>query len=113
MLAWPLWWPMHHQSFALILAGQIGFAILFGAGYAALSAVMVEILPTGVRFSASAVGYNFCMGLFGGTTPLVATYLVERTADDFTPAYYLMAAAAISLIATIQLPETAGKPLQP
>jgi MFS transporter, MHS family, proline/betaine transporter len=112
LLAWPLWWLMHHQDFTMILLGQIGFAILFGAGYAGLSAVMVETLPTGVRYSASAVGYNFCMGLFGGTTPLVATYLVERTADDFTPAYYLMAAAVISLMATIRMPETAGKPLQ-
>jgi len=108
-LAWPLWWLMHHQSFALILAGQVGFAVLYGAGYAGLSAVMVEILPTGVRCSASAMGYNICLGLFGGTTPLVATYLVARTSDDFTPAYYLMAAGLVSLIATFGLPETARK----
>ena len=111
LLAWPLWWLMHHQSILLILAGQVGFALLYGAGYAGLSAVMVEILPTGVRCSASAIGYNLCLGLFGGTTPLVATYLVQRTADDFAPAYYLMATAAISLIATLRLPETARKPL--
>ena len=112
LLAWPLWWLMHHQSFLLILLGQVGFAVLYGAGYAGLSAVMIEILPAGVRCSASAIGYNICLGLFGGTTPLVATYLVERTADDFAPAYYLMAAAVISLIATLSLPETARKPLQ-
>jgi MHS family proline/betaine transporter-like MFS transporter len=112
LLAWPLWWLMHHQSFLLILLGQVGFAVLYGAGYAGLSAVMIEILPAGVRCSASAIGYNICLGLFGGTTPLVATYLVERTADDFAPAYYLMATAVISLIATLSLPETARKPLQ-
>ncbi len=110
-LAWPLWWLMHHQSFLLILVGQVGFAVLYGAGYAGLSAVMIEILPAGVRCTASAIGYNLCLGLFGGTTPLVATYLVQRTADDFAPAYYLMAAAVISLIVTIGLPETARKPL--
>ena len=112
LLAWPLWWLMHHQSFLLILLGQVGFAVLYGAGYAGLSAVMIEILPAGVRCSASAIGYNICLGLFGGTTPLVATYLVERTADDFAPVYYLMATAVISLIATLSLPETARKPLQ-
>jgi MFS transporter, MHS family, proline/betaine transporter len=68
---------MHHHSFVVILAGQIGFAVLYGAGYAGLSAVMVETLPSGVRCSASAIGYNLCLGLFGGTTPLVATYLVS------------------------------------
>jgi MHS family proline/betaine transporter-like MFS transporter len=109
LFAWPLWWLMHHQNPGLILAGQVGFAVLYGAGYAGLSATMVEILPAGVRCSASAIGYNLCLGLFGGTTPLVATYLVERTADDFTPAYYLMATAVFSLIATFRLPETAKK----
>jgi MFS transporter, MHS family, proline/betaine transporter len=111
LLAWPLWWLMQHHSFVLILASQIGFAVLYGAGYAGLSAVMVETFPAGVRCSASAIGYNLCLGLFGGTTPLVATYLVQRTADDFSPAYYLMATAVISLIATIRLRETAQEPL--
>jgi MHS family proline/betaine transporter-like MFS transporter len=72
---------------------------------------MVEILPTAVRCSASAMGYNICLGLFGGTAPLVATYLVARTSGDFTPAYFLMATGLISLMATFGIPETARKPL--
>lgn len=111
IFTWPLWWLMHHQSFMLILLAQCGFAVLYGVGYAALSPVMAEILPAGVRCSASAIGYNICMGLFGGTTPLVATYLVSRTADDFTPAYYLIATGVISLIVTFTVPETAKKTL--
>ena len=111
LLAWPLWWLMHHQNFWLILAGQAGLAVLYGAGYAGLSAVMVEMLPTNVRCSATSLGYNVCMALFGGTTPLIATWLVARTADDFTPAYYLMATALISLAVTIGLKETAGRSL--
>jgi MHS family proline/betaine transporter-like MFS transporter len=63
-----------------------------------------------VRCRGAAIGYNVCLGLFGGTTPLVATYLVARTAGDFTPAYDLMATAAISLV-TVRMPETARKPL--
>ena len=111
VLAWPLWALMHHESFWLILAGQIGFAVIFGVGFAVTSAVMVEMLPAQVRCSGVAIGYNICLGLFGGTTPLVATYLVERTADDFAPVYYLMATAAISFLVTLRLPETARKPL--
>ncbi|MCL1127483.1 MFS transporter [Shewanella surugensis] len=111
LFSWPLWWMMHHQNFWMILAGQAGFALLFGVGYSGLSAVMVEILPTRVRCSASGIGYNLCMGIFGGTTPLVATYLLERTANDFSPAYYLMGVAVLSLIVTFFLAETAGKPL--
>ena len=111
VFAWPLWSLMHHHSLPLILAGQIGFAVLFAIGFAVTSAVMVEILPAQVRCSGVAIGYNICLGLFGGTTPLIATYLVSRTADDFAPVYYLMAAAAVSLAVTLRLPETARKPL--
>jgi MFS transporter, MHS family, proline/betaine transporter len=51
------------------------------------------------------------LGIFGRTAPLIATYLVARTADDFTPAYYIMPMAVVSFIALLGLPETAGKPL--
>jgi hypothetical protein len=52
--------------------------------------------------------YNLGLGIFGGTAPLIATYLVARTADDFTPAYYVMAMAVVSFVALLGLPETAG-----
>ncbi len=110
-LSWPLWSLMHHQNVYLIFAGQAGFAALFAIGYAALSSAMVEALPSHVRCSGVAIGYNLCQGLFGGTAPLVATYLLARTSDDFAPVYYLMITAVISTIAVYTLKETAGKPL--
>lgn len=109
--AWPLWWLMHQDNFAMILFGQCGFAVLYGVGFSVITAAMIEMVPTEVRCSAVAIGFNICLGLFGGTTPLIITYLVNRTADDFLPAYYLMAAGAISLAALWRMPETAGKPL--
>ena len=111
IFAWPLWWLIHSQSFVLILIGQCGFGLLYGVGFAVIMSTMVEMFPARVRCSGTAVGFNLCLGLFGGTTPLVATYLVARTSDDFTPAYALMAAGLLSLLALYRLPETAGKPL--
>jgi MHS family proline/betaine transporter-like MFS transporter len=74
-------------------------------------ATMVEMLPVEVRCSGVSIGYNICLGVFGGTAPLIATYLVARTAADFAPVYYLMAIAIVSLVALIGLHETARKPL--
>ncbi len=93
------------------MAGQLGFAILFGLGYAVITAAIAELLPARVRCTAVSIGYNLCLGVFGGTAPLIATYLVHRTSDDFAPVYYLMLAAVVSLIATFRMPEMAGKPL--
>ena len=87
-LAWPLWWLMHQESFASILAGQAGFAVLLGLAYGTNPAAMSEMLPAEVRCTTVGIGYNVSLGIFGGTAPLIATYLVARTADDFMPAYY-------------------------
>jgi MHS family proline/betaine transporter-like MFS transporter len=96
--AWPLFWMMHGPEPWMVLAGQIGFVILVGGYYGCLPAFMVEAVPTEVRCTAIALGYNVALGLIGGLSPLAATWLVERTDNDFSPAFMIMAAGAISFL---------------
>lgn len=103
LLAWPLLWLMHHTDPVAILAGQIGFALLVGLFGGVIPVTMAESLPPHVRCTALSVSYNLCVGLLGGTTPALSTYLIERSHDDLSPAYYLMIAAAVSLIATLRV----------
>lgn len=107
--AYPLWWLMHHHDLTMILLGQLGFAVLVGWIFGVNPVAMAEQLPRKVRVSGLSVGYNVPLALFGGTAPAVATYLVERTGDDFTPAYYVMALASVSLVAIATMPETRGR----
>ncbi len=112
LLSWPLFWLMHSQATLPILLGQLGFAVLFSVVYGPSPAAQVELLAHSTRVSVLSFSYNLCMSIFGGTAPLVATYLVQRTADDFAPVYYLIAMSAISLVAVIGIRERAGKPLR-
>ena len=50
--------------------------------------------------------------VFGGTAPYVATWLVARTGNDVAPAYYVIAAAIVSLLTLLTIGETAGRPLR-
>ena len=109
--ALPLFWVMHHPTPALILLGQSGFGVLVGMYSGAQATAMVELAPSRIRCTAVALGYNACLGVFGGLSPLVATWLVARTADHLAPAYLIMAAAAISFVAALGMPETYRKPL--
>jgi MHS family proline/betaine transporter-like MFS transporter len=111
LLAYPLLALMNVPSFGALLAGQIGFAVLVGAYAGTAPATMAEMLPGSVRVSGTSLGYNLCMALFGGTTPLVVVYLIKVTHSDLAPAFYLMAAAAVSLAVVIGLKETARRPL--
>jgi hypothetical protein len=47
------------------------------------------------------VGFNLCVGLVGGTTPMVASYLIRKTNNDYSPAWFLMFTALITLVTTI------------
>jgi MHS family proline/betaine transporter-like MFS transporter len=96
--AWPLFWMMHGPEYWMVLAGQIGFVILVGGYYGCLPAFMVEAVPAEVRCTAIALGYNVALGLIGGLSPLAATWLVERTDNDYSPAFMIMAAGAISFL---------------
>ena len=113
VLAWPLFWLMHHPDSRLILAGQMGFAVLIGLFLGFVPATMVEAFPARVRCSALSFGFNLCLGVLGGTTPMVTAYLITRSHNDLSPAFYLMAAAAISLLVILRLHETARAPLLP
>ena len=111
LLGYPLIMLMHHVDFMMIMMGQIGFAILLAAYLSAIPATLTEMFPSRVRVSALSVGYNISLAIFGGTTPLVATWIIERSHDDLSIAWYLVFAAAISFLFIVRLPETAHKPL--
>jgi MHS family proline/betaine transporter-like MFS transporter len=52
------------------------------------------------------VGYNTGMAVLGGMTPIVAVYTIQRSQYDLSPAFLLMAAAAVSFIIILGLRET-------
>jgi MHS family proline/betaine transporter-like MFS transporter len=98
VLAWPLFWLMHHPDPVLILAAQGVLALLIGL-YAGASAVMMYAqLPADLRCTVLSIGYNLSVGVVGGLTPLVATLLIEKTHNALAPGWYLAAAAALSLV---------------
>src|SRR5699024_11954034 len=55
--------------------------------------------------------YHVSYALFGGTARYVATWLIDVTGNPISPAIYLTVIAAGACVATILLPETAGRAL--
>jgi MHS family proline/betaine transporter-like MFS transporter len=90
--------------------------MLLGLALVCFTSSMPSTLPalfyTPVRYSALSIAFNVSVSLFGGTTPLVTAWLVERTGDPLVPAYYLMGAAVIGVITMLFVNETARMPLR-
>jgi MHS family proline/betaine transporter-like MFS transporter len=94
----PLFWLMHHPEATYLFVGELGFVLALGAVLGVLPAFLVEMTTPALRCTTVSLGYNIALGLFGGMTPLAATWLVERTTMDLSPAFMIMAAALVSFV---------------
>ena len=95
-------------NFFLAIVGQLLVALPWCFVVSAVVVVIVEIFPTRVRYSGASIGYNLGYMIFGGTAPIVATYLVSATGSDAAPAIYLIVVALLVFPAVFLLPETRG-----
>lgn len=112
VLAYPLFLLLNTGSLAAAIAAHAGLAAIESVFVSASLAAGAELFATRVRSSGYSIGYNVSVALFGGTAPYVATWLVSRTGNDIAPAYYLIAAAVVSLLTVVTMRETARRPLR-
>ena len=104
---YPLFSLLFDHTFARLLWSMLAFAVLQAMFQAVMPALMTESFPKQVRYTGLSVSYNIAMALFGGTTPLVCTWLVKVSGGNvMMPAYYLIATAVIALVTVRFLPET-------
>ncbi|HRO30656.1 MULTISPECIES: MFS transporter [Micrococcaceae] len=93
----------------------LGFAVLgllFIPQLATISATFPAMFPTQVRFAGFAITYNVATAVFGGTAPIANEALIATTGNPLVPAYYMMGACVIGLIAVRFMRETAGVSLR-
>jgi MHS family proline/betaine transporter-like MFS transporter len=89
-----------------VFVGQVVLSLLVSAASGVLAATMAELAPWRVRCTVLSISYNFGVALLGGTTPLVAAWLVSRTGFSLAPAVYLAVSAALSFIGALMLPKS-------
>ena len=112
VLTLPLFGMLGNPSLLVILMIQIAFGAILAMNDGTLPCFLAEIFPTRVRFSGFAFSFNVANALFGGTAPFIATWLIHATGNKMAPAWYLLAAAAVALVAMLASRETAHKALQ-
>jgi MFS transporter, MHS family, proline/betaine transporter len=108
--ALPLFWLLNHPSVWLAQLGQLGLTLIVGLYGGTQPAILVEAAPLRVRCTAVALGYNISLGVIGGLTPLVASWLVARTGNEIAPGFLMMVAAAVTFLTILRFPETYRTP---
>jgi len=97
-----------HPLFARLVAAPTIEALLFVqaiigvlvAAYAgAIPALISELFPVRMRTTSVATSYSVAVAVFGGFAPFIISWLIDVTGSNLAPSYYLMFAAAVSLLA--------------
>ena len=96
-----------YPFFAYVLAAP-GFARLFLAQFVVLTVfgllqgpgpgLLAGLFPVEVRSTGMAISYNVGVTVFGGFAPLTVTWLIGATGSKLVPAFYIIAAAVLSMV---------------
>lgn len=106
ILSYPLFVLISKGNVLYVLGAQAIFAIKLAMVFAPFGTTLVELFPTRVRLSAMSLGYNVGFSFFGGTAPLVATYIIKETGNNVAPGIYLALSALVSLFIFLMIRET-------
>ena len=94
----------------LILTQSIA-AVLLAMYAGPLCAILSELFPTKVRFTALSIGYSLAVTIFGGFAPFIATFLIQQTGSPIAPAAFVVVGAVISAATLIVIKDPTNAPL--
>jgi len=108
--AWPAFWLLSHTTDLYAAMLIVALLVLPGCvGSGAFFAMIMEGFAKPQRALGTSVSYSFGVTLFGGFSPLIATWLTSALNDPLAPAFYLLAGGAISLVCLKLFPENTGR----
>ncbi|GAB6072161.1 MHS family MFS transporter [Venenivibrio stagnispumantis] len=112
LLSYPLFKLILTGNIFYVLIAQSLFAVITSGFMGTLPTALVELFPTKIRNTAYSVSYNLALAIFGGTTPLVATYIIKVSSNPIAISFYLIAIAIMAFVITLTLKETAFEKLK-
>jgi MHS family proline/betaine transporter-like MFS transporter len=107
LLAYPMFLLMGKGDPATAVLAHVVLGVVLAIFLGPTLAAMNELFDTRVRYGGFSLGYNLSVSAFGGTAPFLVTLLIAATGNDASPAFYVMAAALVTLPVILTTRETA------
>ncbi len=108
ILTYPIF-LMINESYYLAITAQILFAIIVAFHMGAIPTILVELFPTRIRFTGVALSCNLSAAIFGGTAPMIGTWLYQIMGDRLVMSYYLTFLAVLAMFIMYFYKETYNK----
>jgi MHS family proline/betaine transporter-like MFS transporter len=108
-LAYPLFIMLSSGSLLHVYIAMGLFTLIFSLFIPTAFVIMIEIFNANIRYTGISFGFNIGLAIFGGTCPLIATWLIKITGNTVAPAFYMMLFAALVLFITMFIHDKRGK----
>ena len=82
----------------LIVTAQLAVTIFAAAYMGPFFAIVAMLFPVARRYTGLSISYNIASAVFGGSAPLMATMIMERSGSPLAPGWYVSLCALLSLI---------------
>ncbi|MBF7023856.1 MFS transporter [Staphylococcus kloosii] len=100
-------------SMIALFIGLLLIGIVLSVYEGTMPGTLPALFHTNVRYRTIAWTFNIAISIFGGTTPLVASWLVHITGNNLAPAFYLMFISIVGIVVVLTLfTDTANKSLK-
>lgn len=93
-----------------VAMAQLTATIFVAAYMGPFFAIVAILFPVAHRYTGLSISYNMASALFGGTAPLVATMVLERSGSPLAPGWYVSLCAIISLLVLMTIREEEQEP---
>ncbi|VVC75542.1 Proline/betaine transporter [Aquicella siphonis] len=111
ILAYPLFVMFSSGSISQVYIAMGTFTFIFSLFLPTAFVSMVESFDTLNRYTGLSFGFNIGLAVFGGTCPLIATWLIEMTKNNSSPAIYMILASCFALWTSTHIQEKRGQPI--
>jgi MHS family proline/betaine transporter-like MFS transporter len=101
-------WLNSRPSASSLLLVVALMALIKAVYFAPLPSLMADIFPVRTRVTGMSLSYNLGVTIFGGFAPVIATGLIALTGSQLAPSFYLMLAAALSVVALLMARKKLG-----
>jgi MFS transporter, MHS family, proline/betaine transporter len=103
VLAYPLYYFIAHGNMVELIFAQALFTLLAAGFQGPLMALTIDLIPVNIRYTLGSLGYNIAYSIFGGTAPLVALFLIMKTANSAMPGVYLAVGALVAVLSLLMI----------
>ncbi|WP_167629682.1 MFS transporter [Listeria valentina] len=113
LFAIPAFLLLRDDNTLTVFLGLLLLALCLSCFEGTVPSMLPTLFFTDVRYRALSVSFNVSVSIFGGTTPMIASFLIDKTHNNLMPAFYLVLVGLIGMIVfTLMFKQTSGKSLR-